>query len=160
MSLINIGCDDHIIDRYIAAIQQHKDTLFHGQKLLAYQPYLTEVGVVTAKEFRKIEGEHKRNRPKMEAIVELLVNKRDLQRFIGLSAVMFRFAKADADEMFPFVAELGDRHPAKGWLTVKRSMNYIPNYPSIISCITPLVLLYYPSSISHIIPLVYLILSL
>ena len=83
-------------------------------------------GAVTAKEFRKIEEQHRRNRPKMEAIIELLINERDLQRFIGLSAVMFCYAEADAEEMFPFVVELGGRHPVKGRLTVKKSMNYIP----------------------------------
>ena len=133
ISLINIGHDDYIIHQYIAAIQQHKNTLFYGQRLLAYKPYLIEVGTVSSKEFHKIEKEHKQNRPKMEAIIELLVNKGDLQRFIGLSAVMFRYAEADANEIFPFVADLGDQHPAKGQLTVKKSMNYNPYYPFTIS---------------------------
>ena len=115
--------DDRIIDQYITAIQQHKDKLFDGQRLLAYKPYLTEAGAITAKELMKIEDEHKRNRPKMEAIIELLISKRDLQCFIGLSAVMFCYAEAYADEMFPFVDELKDRHPKRGKLTVKQGMN-------------------------------------
>ena len=71
----------------------------------------------------KIEDEHKKNKPKMEAILELLISKRDLQCFIGLSAVMFRYAEAYADVMFPFVDELKDRHPKRGKLTVEKSMN-------------------------------------
>ena len=89
---------------------------------MAYKIYLIEASAVTAKEFNDIEKKHKRNRSKMEAIVELLLSKRELQRFIGLSAVMFRYAEVDADEMFPFVSYLGDLHPAKGRLTVKKSM--------------------------------------
>lgn len=58
----------------------------------------------------------------MEAIIELLKTKKELKRFIGLSAVMFRYAEADADEMFPFVGELGDQHPVRGDLSVRESM--------------------------------------
>ena len=84
--------------------------------------YLTEAGAVSSKEFRDIEKQYNRNRPRMEAIVELLISKRDLQRFIGLSAVWYRYAEGDAEELFPFISELGDLHPKKGRLTVKTSM--------------------------------------
>ena len=87
--------------------------------------YLTEDGAVTSKEFRDIEKQYSRNRPKMEAIVELLISKRDLQRFIGLSAVWYRYAECDAEELFPFISELGDLHPKKGRLTVKASMKVV-----------------------------------
>ena len=87
--------------------------------------YLTEDGAVTSKEFRDIEKQYSRNRLKMEAIVELLISKRDLQRFIGLSAVWYRYAECDAEELFPFISELGDLHPKKGRLTVKASMKVV-----------------------------------
>lgn len=106
----------------MTAIDQHKDKLFTGQRLVAYKSHLIEAGAVSGKEFKKIEEQHKRNKPRMQAIVELLLTKKDLQCFIGLSAVMFCYAEVDADEMFPFVSELGDRHPARGQLTVQKSM--------------------------------------
>ena len=139
--LINIYCIvcdvDRIIDQYVAAIDQHKDKLFDGQRLMAYKIYLIEAGAVTAKEFNDIEKKHKRSKPKMEDIIELLLNKRELQRFIGLSAVMFRYAEVDADEMFPFVSYLGDLHPAKGRLTVKKSMRTCkcPSVPVVCVCV-------------------------
>ena len=114
--------NDRIIDQYITAIDQHKDKLFSGQRLIAYKPYLIEVGTISPREFKSIEEQHARNKPKMDAIVQLLINKKELKCFIGLSAVMFRYAEADAEEMFPFVDQLGDRHPLRGNLTVKKSM--------------------------------------
>ena len=115
-------CDvNRIIDLYVAAIDQHKDKLLDRQRLMAYKNYLIEAGAVTAKEFNDIEKKHKRNKPKMDEIVELLLRERQLQRFIGLSAVMFCYAEVDAEEMFPFVDELGDLHPVKGQLTVKKN---------------------------------------
>ena len=84
--------------------------------------YLIEAGAVSSKEFRDIEKQHSRNRPRMEAIVELLISKRDLQCFNGLSAVWYRYAEGDAEELFPFISELGDLHPKKGQLTLKTSM--------------------------------------
>ena len=83
----------------------------------------------------KIEDEHKRNKPKMEAILELLISKRDLQCFIGLSAVMFRYAEAYADVMFPFVDELKDRHPKRGKLTVGKSMNPCLSVCLLVWCV-------------------------
>ena len=76
-----VGCNDRIIDQYITAIKEHKDQLFDGQKLIAYKVYLIEAGVVSSKEFRDIEKQYSRNRPRMEAIVELVDKQKRLTPF-------------------------------------------------------------------------------
>ena len=63
--------------------------------------YLIKAGAVSCKEFKDIKKKYSRNRPRMEAIVELLISKRNLECFIGLSAVWYRYAEDDAEELFP-----------------------------------------------------------
>ena len=102
--------------------------------------YLIEAGAVSSKEFNDIKKQYSRNRPRMEAIVELLISKRDLHCLIGLSAVWYRYAEDDAEELFPFISELGDLHPKKGQLTIKTSMKlYVHACVCVCVCVCSVV---------------------
>jgi len=77
---------------------------------------------MTDSDYEDIRKKYTRNRNQMEAIVALLIEKKELARFIGLSAVMYKYAEAAANEMFHFIGELGDRHPIKGNLKLQCKM--------------------------------------
>ena len=111
--------DEYFIDRYVHTIKQHKERLFDHQRLLAYKEPLIAAGAMTDRDYECVKRVHKRNRQQMEAVVTMLLESRDLKRFIGLSAVMYKYAETAAEELFPFINELGDRHPVKGKLKIK-----------------------------------------
>ena len=96
--------------------------MFDYQRLLAYKEALIAAGAMTNGDYEAIRKEYKRNRKQMEAIVAVLIEKKELSRFIGLSAVFYKYAEAAAKDMFPFIDELGDRHPIKGNLKLQRNL--------------------------------------
>jgi len=77
---------------------------------------------MTDGDYEAITKEYKGNRKQMEAIVAVLMEKKELSRFIGLSAVYCKYAETTAKDVFPFIDELGDRHPIKGNLKLQRNV--------------------------------------